>query len=110
MKRATVVVCLGVSVGLAWLARPSDRTERARAAGTEQPPVGPVLLLPGVKESSRLRLDVVLDGKPPTAAWDAFLRIEVRPAGNCHQFSLRGNRRSMHAAPTPCRCTCRLSA
>lgn len=39
----------------------------------EPPPTSPVLLLPGAKEPTRLRLDVVVDGQPPAAAWGAFL-------------------------------------
>jgi Ca2+-binding EF-hand superfamily protein len=73
MRRVTLVICLFVSAGVEWLAHSSDRTAQTRAAGTEQPLVGPVVLLPGAKEPSRLRLDVSIDGKPPTAAWDAFL-------------------------------------
>jgi Ca2+-binding EF-hand superfamily protein len=33
----------------------------------------PVLRLPGAKEPSRLRLDVVLEGRSPTKDWEAFL-------------------------------------
>jgi Ca2+-binding EF-hand superfamily protein len=51
-----------VSAGLAWSA---DRPEQA--------PAGPVLLFPGAKGPSRLRLDVVVDSQSPTTAWDAFL-------------------------------------
>src|SRR5262245_60390702 len=62
MRRVALAVCLFVSAGLAWSA---DRPEQA--------PAGPVSLLPGAKEPSRLRLDVIVDGQPPTAAWDVFL-------------------------------------
>jgi Ca2+-binding EF-hand superfamily protein len=30
-------------------------------------------VLPGAEEPTRLRLEVVVDGRPPTAAWDTFL-------------------------------------
>jgi Ca2+-binding EF-hand superfamily protein len=36
-------------------------------------PGAPVLMLPGAKESSPLRLEILLDGRPPAATWDAFL-------------------------------------
>src|SRR5262249_8356342 len=65
MSRAAVALCLFVSAGLAWPAGPAVRPG--------QPPGGPVLALPGENGPFRLRLDVVIDGKPPTAAWDAFL-------------------------------------
>jgi Ca2+-binding EF-hand superfamily protein len=64
VRRVAVVVSLLVSAGLAGLARPGDRPE---------PPAGPVLLLPCAKGPVRLRVDVVIDGQPPAAAWDAFL-------------------------------------
>jgi Ca2+-binding EF-hand superfamily protein len=53
--RAAVAVCLLLVVGT------------ARAAD------GPTLLLPGGKEPFALRLDLTVDGKPPEAAWEAFL-------------------------------------
>lgn len=62
MRQVAVAVCLFVSAGLVWSA---DRLV--------QVPVSPILLLPGAKKPSRLRLDVVVDGQPPTAAWEAFL-------------------------------------
>src|SRR5258708_2375110 len=62
LRRAAVAGCLILSAGLAWAA---DRREAARA--------GPVLVLPGAKEPCRVRLDVVVDGQSPTAAWEAFL-------------------------------------
>jgi Ca2+-binding EF-hand superfamily protein len=65
MSRATVSLCLLVSAGLAWPASPGVRPERL--------PGGPVLALPGEDRPLRLRLDVVIDGKSPTAAWDVFL-------------------------------------
>jgi Ca2+-binding EF-hand superfamily protein len=36
-------------------------------------PSGPVLVLPGAKGPCRLRLDLVVDGRSPLAAWDLFL-------------------------------------
>ena len=65
MRLAAVAVCVLVSAGLTWLSWPADRTER--------PSAGPILLLPDAKEPFRLRLDVVVDGQPPTAAWSVVL-------------------------------------
>jgi hypothetical protein len=57
-----MVVALCLCTGPAW-----------SADGTQHPPAGPVLALPGAKEPARLRLDLTVDGHPPAAAWDAFL-------------------------------------
>jgi Ca2+-binding EF-hand superfamily protein len=62
MRRVALAACLFLGPGLAL-----------PAAGTERPPSGPVLLLPGADGPLRLRLDVVIDGKPPAAAWGEFL-------------------------------------
>jgi Ca2+-binding EF-hand superfamily protein len=62
MRPADVAVCVILSAGLAL-----------PAGGAEQPPAGPVLMLPGANEPVRLRPDVSVDGQPPTAAWEAFL-------------------------------------
>jgi Ca2+-binding EF-hand superfamily protein len=56
-----ITVALGLFLG----ASSDGQSEPARA--------GPVLVLPGAKESTRLRLDVTVDGQPPSAAWEAFL-------------------------------------
>jgi Ca2+-binding EF-hand superfamily protein len=64
---------LFVSAVVAWLAFLGDRTKQTLAAGAEQPLIGPVVLLPGAKQPYRLRLNVSIDGRTPTAAWDAFL-------------------------------------
>jgi Ca2+-binding EF-hand superfamily protein len=42
-------------------------------AGTERPASYIVLLLPGVEDHLGLRLDLLVDGQSPTAAWEAFL-------------------------------------
>jgi Ca2+-binding EF-hand superfamily protein len=55
MRRAVAVWVL-LGAGLAWPAV-----------------AGPVLVLPGAEEPTRLRLEVVVDGQPPTAAWETFL-------------------------------------
>src|SRR5262249_35290080 len=59
--RLTAAVCVLVSATFAW------------CADGEKTPAGPVLLLPDATSPCRLRLDVTVDGKPPTAAWEDFL-------------------------------------
>jgi Ca2+-binding EF-hand superfamily protein len=63
MMRTTAAICLMMSACVLGLSR----------AGERQPPATPVLLVPAAKSPLRLRLDVTIDGRPPAAAWDAFL-------------------------------------
>jgi Ca2+-binding EF-hand superfamily protein len=65
MRTSALAACLFLAASLTW------ETDAARAKKTSLS--GPVLLLPGGKEPCRLRLDVVVDGKSPELAWEAFL-------------------------------------
>jgi Ca2+-binding EF-hand superfamily protein len=60
MSRATAILCLLTVAGVA-----------GRGMGQESP--APVLLLPGARHAIGLQLNLVIDGKSPTAAWKAFL-------------------------------------
>jgi hypothetical protein len=62
MRQTAVAVCVCLTTMLAW---PTVKAE--------QVPAGPVLLLPHIKGSIRLGLDVLVDGQLPTTAWDTFL-------------------------------------
>jgi Ca2+-binding EF-hand superfamily protein len=62
MRQPIAVLCVLLSANLAW-----------GADGTERLPTDPVLVLPGTNEPTRLRLEVVIDGRPAAGAWEAFL-------------------------------------